>query len=127
MVEFIADSTRYDSALMHFFLIKRLNPYASFISITQIFTAVCFLLYFIRYMRISVKTNGWSWYHFLAMLVFLACFVGAGYFGEYKVQRTAQYVRCYLWQGGSLLLLYLTVRLIYRTCVAKEYDYEDEE
>ena len=85
VVEFIADSTRYDSALMHFFLIKRLNPYASFISITQIFTAVCF------------------------------------------VQRTAQYVRCYLWQGGSLLLLYLTVKLIYRTCVAKDYDYEDGE
>ena len=127
LVEFIADSTRYDSALMHFFLIKRLNPYASFISITQIFTAVCFLVYFIRYMRISVKTNGWRWYHFLAILVFLACFVGAGYFGEYKVQRTALYVRCYLWQGGSLLLLCLTVILIYRTCVAKEYDYEEEE
>ena len=127
LVEFIADSTRYDSALMHFFLIKRLNPYASFISITQIFTAVCFLVYFVRYMRISVKTNGWRWYHFLAILVFLACFVGAGYFGEYKVQRTALYVRCYLWQGGSLLLLCLTVILIYRTCVAKEYDYEEEE
>ena len=127
IVEIIADSTRYDSALMHFFLIKKLNPYASFISITQIFTAVCFLVYFIRYMRISVKTNGWRWYHFLALLVFLACFVGAGYFGEYKVQRTALYVRCYLWQGGSLLLLCLTVILIYRTCVAREYDYEEEE
>ena len=27
----------------------------------------------------------------------------------------------------GLLLLCLTVRLIYRTCVAKEYDYEDGE
>ena len=125
IVEFIADSTRYDSALMHFFLIKKLNPYASFISVTQIFTAVCILLVFIHYMRISVKTNGWRWFHILAILVFLACLVGAGFFGEYRVQRTAQYVRCYLWQGGSLLVLALNVILIYRSCVAKDYGYEE--
>ena len=124
IVEFIADSTRYDSALMHFFLIKKLNPYASFISVTQIFTAVCILLFFIHYMRISVKANGWRWYHFLAILVFLACLVGAGYFGEYRVQRTAQYVRCYLWQGGSMLLLAATLFCVYRTCVARDYEEE---
>ena len=43
VVEIIADSTRYDSALMHFFLIKRLNPYASFISIASGFSqSTCF-------------------------------------------------------------------------------------
>ena len=74
-----------------------------------------------------MKCNGWRWYHFLAIPVLLAAFVGAGYMGEYKVQRTAQYVRCYLWQSGSLLLLLLDEIIIYRTCVAKEYDWEDEE
>ena len=121
VVEIIADSTRYDSALMHFFLIKKLNPYASFISIAQVFSAVCILLVFIHYMRISVKTNGWSWYHFLAILLFIASLVGIGYMGEYRVQRTAQYVLCYLWQGGSLLVLALTVIGIYRSCVARDY------
>lgn len=127
IVEFIADSTRYDSALMHFFLIKKLNPYASFISVTQIFTAFCILFVFIHYMRISVKTNGWRWFHFLAIAVFIACLVGAGFFGEYRVQRTAQYVRCYLWQGGSLLVIALDVICIYRSCVAKDYDYDEDE
>ena len=125
VVEIIADSTRYDSALMHFFLIKRLNPYAAFISIAQVFSAFCILFVFIRYMKISVRVNGWSWYHILAILVFIASLVGIGFFGEYRVQRTAQYVRCYIWQGSSLLVLALTVIGIYRTCVAKEYpDYE---
>ena len=126
IVEIIADSTRYDSALMHFFLIKKLNPYASFISIAQVFSAVLILLVFIHYMRISVKTNGWRWYHFLAILLYLASLVGAGFFGEYRVQRTAQYVRCYLWQGSSLLVMALTVFGIYRTCVARDYDDDDD-
>ena len=127
IVEIIADSTRYDSALMHFFLIKKLNPYASFISIAQVFSAVMILLVFIRYMRCSVKANGWSWYHILAILVFIASLVGIGFFGEYRVQRTAQYVRCYIWQGSSLLVLAATVISIYATCVARDYDYDDEE
>ena len=127
IVEIIADSTRYDSALMHFFLIKKLNPYASFISIAQVFSAVMILLVFIRYMRCSVKANGWSWYHILAILVFIASLVGIGFFGEYRVQRTAQYVRCYIWQGSSLLVLAATVIGIYATCVARDYDYDDEE
>ena len=122
IVEVIADSTRYDSALMHFFLIKRLNPYASFISIAQVFSGVCILLVFIHYMRISVKANGWSWYHILAILLFIGALIGAGFFGEYRVQRTAQYVRCYIWQGSSLLVLSATVIAIYRTCVARDYD-----
>ncbi len=124
IVEIIADSTRYDSALMHFFLIKRLNPYASFISIAQVFSAVCILLVFIHYMRISVKVNGWSWYHILAIVLFIASLIGIGYLGEYRVQRTAQYIRCYLWQGGSLLVFAATVIGIYRSCVAKDYDDE---
>ena len=127
IVEIIADSTRYDSALFHFFLIKRLNPYASFISIAQVFSAVMILLVFIRYMRCSVKANGWSWYHILAILLFIASLIGIGFFGEYRVQRTAQYVRCYTWQGSSLLLLAATVIGIYATCVARDYDYDDEE
>ena len=123
-VEIIADSTRYDSALMHFFLIKKLNPYASFISIAQVFSAVCILLVFIHYMKISVRVNGFSWYHVAAPIFFVLCLVGVGFFGEYQVQRTARYVRCYLWQGGSLIALTILVFLIYRSCVVKE-DPED--
>ena len=119
VVEIIADSTRYDSALMHFFLIKRLNPYASFISIAQVFSAFLILFVFIRYMRISVKVNGWSWYHIFAILLFIGSLIGAGFFGEYRVQRTAQYVRCYIWQGSSLIVLAATVIGIYKSCVAK--------
>ena len=121
IVEIIADSTRYDSALMHFFLIKKLNPYASFISIAQVFSAVCILLVFIRYMRISVKVNGWSWYHILALVLYIGSLVGAGFFGEYRVQRTAQYVRCYIWQGSSLIVMAAAVIGIYGTCVARDY------
>ncbi len=121
VVEFLADSTRYDSALFHFFILKNLNPYASFVSIAQIFTAGCMLAAFIRYMRISVKVNGWSWYHYAAIPGFLACLVGAGYFGEYKVQRTGLYVRCYIWQASSLIVLAVLILLIYRSCVAKDY------
>ena len=125
IVEIIADSTRYDSALMHFFLLKKLNPYACFISIAQVFSAVLILIVFIHYMRISVKVNGWSWYHILAILVFVGSLVGIGFFGEYRVQRTANYVLCYTWQGSSLLVLAADVISIYATCVARG-DYEDE-
>ena len=124
IVEVIADSTRYDSALMHFFLIKRLNPYASFISVTQVFSGVCILLVFIHYMRISVRVNGFSWYHIVAIVLFILSLVGVGYMGEYRVQRTALYVQCYIWQASSLLLLAATTIGIYRTCVAKDYDDE---
>ncbi|MCR5137303.1 MAG: prolipoprotein diacylglyceryl transferase [Oscillospiraceae bacterium] len=121
-VEVIADSTRYDSALMHFFLLKKLNPYASFISIAQVFSGVCILLVFIHYMKISVRVSGWRWYHFVAIPVFVLCLVGAGCFGEYRVQRTALYTECYLWMAGSLLVLIATVMGIYATCVARDYD-----
>lgn len=120
-VEFLADSTRYDSALFHFFIFKSLNPYACFVAIAQVFTAVCMLVVYIRYLRISVKVNGWSWYHIASIPFLLACYVGAGFFGEYKVQRTGLYVRCYTWMSVSLALLVLMIWLMYRTCVAKDY------
>ena len=126
IVEVIADSTRYDSALFHFFLLKKLNPYASFVPIAMVFSAVMILLVFIHYMRISVRVNGWSWYHVLGILLFLWSLVGIGFFGEYRVQRTANFVRCYSWQGSHLLLLTATVIMIYASCVARNYDYDDE-
>lgn len=121
-VEVIADSTRYDSALFHFFLLKKLNPYACFIEIAQVFSAVCILLVFIRYMKISVRVNGWGWYHIAAIAVFLLALVCAGYLGEYRVQRTALYAECYLWMAGSLLVMTVLILLIYRTCVARDYE-----
>ena len=126
IIEIIVDSTRYDSALFHFFLIKKLNPYASFVPIAMVFSAVMILLVFIHYMRISVRVNGWSWYHILGILLFIWSLVGIGFFGEYRVQRTANYVRCYTWQGSHLILLAATVIMIYATCVARDYDYDEE-
>ena len=125
-VEIIVDSTRYDSALFHFFLLKKLNPYASFVPIAMVVSAVMILLVLIRYMRISVRVNGWSWYHILAIVVFAAALGIIGYLGEYKVQRTGDYVRCYLWYGIGLLMWIVDIVAIYATCVAKDYDYEDD-
>ena len=126
IVEIIADSTRYDSALFHFFLLKKLNPYASFVPIAMVFSAVMILLVFVHYMRISVRVNGWSWYHIFCILLFVWSLVGIGFFGEYRVQRTGLYVRCYTWQGSHLLLLAAAVIIIYATCVARDYEYDDE-
>lgn len=126
VVEIIVDSTRYDSALFHFFLLKKLNPYASFVPIAMVVSAILILLVFIRYMRISVRVNGWSWYHILAIVAFIAALVVIGYLGEYRVQRTGAYVRCYLWYAAGLLTWLAVVIGIYSSCVAKEYDYEDE-
>ena len=45
--------------------------------------------------------------------------LGAGYWGEYKVQRTGLYVRCYTIQGISLLVMALVVLILYRSCLAR--------
>lgn len=119
-VEIIMDSTRYDSHLYHFTFIKRLNPYASFISVAQVFAAVTILCVLIHYLKISVKARGWKWYHVVLLLMYLGSLIGAGYFGEYKVQRTGLYARCYIIQSISLLVMVWVVCTLYRTCKAKK-------
>ncbi len=119
-VEIIMDSTRYDSHLMHFTVLKQLNPYAPFISVAQVFAAVTILCVLIHYLKTSVKARGWKWYHVLLLLVYLASLLGVGYWGEYKVQRTGMYARCYIIQGLSLLVMVWVATILYSTCKAKK-------
>ncbi|MBR1457345.1 MAG: prolipoprotein diacylglyceryl transferase [Oscillospiraceae bacterium] len=119
-VEIIMDSTRYDSHLYHFTFFKDLNRFASFISIAQVFAAVTILCVLIHYMRVSIKARGWKWYHIALLLVYLASLLGVGYFGEYKVQRTGLYARCYIIQSVSLLVMAWVACMMYRTCKAKK-------
>ena len=116
-IEIVMDSTRYDSHLMHFTLIKRLNPYASFISVAQIVAAVTILCVFIYFLRLSVKENGFRPYHAAAIALYAASLVGAGYFGEYRVQRTGLFLQCYTVMTISVLVMLLAVGLICLTCV----------
>ena len=118
-VEIIMDSTRYDSHLFHFTLIKSLNPYASFISVGQVFAAATILGVLIHYLHVSVKARGWKWYHVALLLVYIGTLLGVGYWGEYKVQRTGMYARCYIIQSVSLLVMVWVVSVLYRSCRAK--------
>lgn len=119
-VEVIMDSTRYDSHLYHFTMIKSLNPYASFVSIAQVFAAVTILGVLIYYLRRSVKARGWRWYHGALLLLYAASLLGAGYLGEYKVQRTGLYMRCYTIQTLSMLLMVWVVHMLYLSCKSRK-------
>lgn len=119
-VEVIMDSTRYDSHLMHFTFLKMLNPYASFISVGQVFAAVTILGVLIHYLKISVRSRGWKWYHAALLVIYVGTLLGAGYFGEYKVQRTGMYMRCYTIQALSLLVMVWVVCMLYLSCKARK-------
>lgn len=119
VVEFVVDSLRNDSPLMHFHLLSALNQYSSFVSLAQIFAAVTILYVLVYYSVNSIKANGFSYWHALSWVGFVACLVGAGFFGEYKVQRTAQYLKCYSIQILSLAVLVLIIHLVYESCAVK--------
>ena len=119
-VEVVMDSTRYDSHLFHFTFLKSLNPYASFISVGQVFAAVTILCVLIHYMHQSIKARGWKLYHVILLLVYLGTLIGAGYFGEYKVQRTGLYGRCYIIQTVSMLVMIWVVWIMYLSCRARK-------
>ena len=118
-VEIVVDSLRNDSPLMHFHLISVLNQYSSFVSLAQVFAACTALYVLIYYSVRSIKALGFSFWHALSWLGFVVCLVGIGYFGEYKVQRTAQYFKCYSIQILSCLAMVIILRLVYESCVYK--------
>ena len=120
VTEIVIDSLRYDSCFMHFIWLKQLNPYASFVSLGQIFAAVTILAVLIRFTAVRVRGHNGGWKLVLAWLVYLASLVGAGYFGEYKVQRSANYALCYPIQILSLLVMAGTVWWVYRGCLYRE-------
>ncbi len=119
-VEIVIDSLRNDSPLMHFHLISYLNQYSSFVSMAQVFAAATALYVLVFYSVKSIRANGFSFWHALSWLGFVGSLVGIGYFGEYKVQRTAQYFKCYSIQILSCLLMVLIIRLVYESCVARK-------
>lgn len=116
-VEIIMDSTRNDSPLMHFRFISQLNKFSAFISLAQIFAAVGILCVLIHYSRMSIKANGFKWYHPLLWLGFLVSLFGVGKLGEYNVQRYATYAKCYAWMGASLILMAATAILAWYSCL----------
>ncbi len=120
LTEIVIDSLRYDSCFMHFIWLKQLNPYASFVSLGQIFAAVTILAVLIRFTLVRVRGRRGGWKLVLAWLVYLASLVGAGYFGEYKVQRSADYALCYPIQIVSLLVMGGVVWWTYKGCLYKE-------
>ena len=117
--EVIIDSVRNDSCLMHFTLLKQLNPYASFVSLGQVFAGVTILIVMIRFTAVCVRGKGWSFKLVLGWLLFLASLFGAGFLGEYRVQRTANYALCYTIMAASLILLTAVILLVYRSCIDK--------
>ena len=120
LTEVVIDSLRYDSCFMHFIWLKQLNPYASFVSLGQIFAGVTILAVLIRFTAVRVRGRRAGWRLALAWLLYLASLVGAGYFGEYKVQRSANYALCYPIQIVSLLVMGGVVWWTYQGCLYKE-------
>ena len=121
VTEILIDSLRYDSCLMHFTFLKSLNPYASFVSISQVFAAVSILAVLIRFTRIRCRGEGFSAKLPLAWLLYLVSLLGVGFFGEYRVQRSANYLLCYSIMIVSLVLMALVVWWMYKGC-----EYKDE-
>ena len=118
-LEVILDSTRYDSPLMHFRLISYLNQYSAFISLAQIFGGFCAIAALVYYSRVSIKANGFKFYHPLCWAVFALSFYMIGYLGEYKVQRESVYLRSYSFMAVGCVLMVLSVQLLYQSCVER--------
>ena len=118
-VEAVMDSTRYDSPLMHFHFISYLNQYSAFISLAQVFGGFCTLGVLIYYTVKCVKGKGFKWYIIPLWLLYIASLVGIGYLGEYQVQRTAEYLKCYAFMSASCVLMVLCCFFMYRACVRK--------
>ena len=120
VTEALVESLRYDSCFMHFTLLKQLNQYTSFVSLGMVFAAVSILCVLIHFTAVRVRGEGWRFSLVLAWLVYLASLVGAGYFGEYRVQRYANYALCYPILAASLLLMVGVVWWVYRGCLVRE-------
>lgn len=111
-VEFILDSTRYDSSFMHF---------NGFVSIVQIVAAVCLLALLIHYSHVSIRVNGRSVRHWALWIGFVACVAGAG-MSEYYVQRHGDwYIGCYLCMLISLAALCACIYAMYSSCCKRTH------
>ncbi len=111
-VELLMDSTRYDSSFMHF---------NAFVSIVQIFSAVCILIALIHYSRLSVRANGRQGYHFAMWIGYFFTLAGTGA-AEYLVQRFGNmYIPCYSGMTLTCTMMAVIVYLMYKTtCRSRE-------
>ena len=118
-VELVIDSTRADSSYLNFSFLQFLNPYVSFVSLTQLFAAVSMLAVMIYYSRCSAAANGATLKWKLLLVIWVLALVGVGV-SEYLVQRyTNRYALFYLTQSISALLMAATVIIMYITCRQK--------
>ena len=124
VIEIVMDSLRTDSPLMHFTFLTKLNAYSAFISFAQV-TAMAFLLYvYLYYLICSCRSNGFSWKHLVSILLLLISLAGAGFFGEYSIQRYGAIVSGYVIMVLSLIVIGGMCGMLYRSC-APEPDYYD--
>ncbi len=125
-IEIIMDSTRSDSPLMRFKILSSLNQYSAFVSFAQVFAAIVGLLIIIYYSFCAIRAKGFKWYYIPLWLAFLGSAFVIGFLGEYKVQRTGLYLRCYSLMLAGCVVFFLCVYISYRLCIRKERwrDYE---
>ena len=125
LTEVLVDSLRNDACFFHFTWLRMLNPYVSFVKIGQLFAGFTILFVFLRFTVIRSRGRGFSWKTVLFWLLFLLGLVGAGFFGEYMVQRYHRHLLCYGVMIASLVLLGFVVLRMYRDCEYREEDDAD--
>lgn len=125
-ITLVLDSTRNDSSFLHFpGILKVLNKFAGFVSFAQLVAALCILFVFIYYSKCSRLSGSdakrlliWTGY-----IISLAMVGGC----EYCVQRWSNmYKLCYLGQSVGAILMAFMVFIMYRSCVFRQQDVEDE-
>lgn len=114
--ELLFDSTRYDSSFAHFTLLKSLNPYAGFVSLVQVISAIAALCVLIHYSKVSIRANGLKLYQWLMWALFAVSVAGVGV-SEYLVQRHGDwYLRCYAVMALSCVAMIASIVVLYRSC-----------
>ena len=115
-IELVLDSTRADSSYLNFGILQFLNPYVSFVSLTQLFAAVAMLAVMIYYSRCSAAANGVKPGWIILMVLWIIGLLGTGV-SEYLVQRyTNRFILFYLTQSVSVLLMVVSTIIMYITC-----------
>ena len=117
-IEFVMDSTRTDSLLMHFRFIHSLNAYSAFISLTEVFSLIMLIYVFVYYLRRLIAADGFSIKHIVFIVLFLVCAFGMGYLGEYRIQRHGETFRGYLFMLVSLIAVGAMLFLLYFAATA---------
>lgn len=116
LIELIMDSTRNDSTFPYFSVIKTLNRFGSFVSLTQLFAAISILIVFIRYSKSSVSADGICPKHWILWSLFAVGLTGVGV-SEYLVQRHGDlFLRYYSTMLAANVMIGVAVILMYVFC-----------